>query len=162
MASETVAVRLPEKVLEELQRKATAQNKKVSELVRELIIKNLANEGNDNAASISSLTEQIKKLEERITAVLQSAQVAPPAEVEKEAEPATAAIQRQLELMHSGLGDLILKSAKASAEASFYARLSALYSNYIGDPEENGAKIAEMDQMCAELAKKYLTKPLQF
>jgi len=76
--------------------------------------------------------------------------------------PAPADIHQHLEFMHNALGELMLKAAKASVEASFYARLSALYSNYIGDPEANGAKIAAMDQKCAELAKKYLTTPLQF
>jgi predicted DNA-binding protein len=37
MASNTVAVRLPEEVLEELQRRASVQNKKISDVVRELI-----------------------------------------------------------------------------------------------------------------------------
>lgn len=37
MASNTVAVRLPEQVLEELQRLADLQNKKVSDIVRMLI-----------------------------------------------------------------------------------------------------------------------------
>jgi predicted DNA-binding protein len=41
MASGTVAVRLPDEVLEQLQKKAAAQNKKVSDLVRELIITGL-------------------------------------------------------------------------------------------------------------------------
>lgn len=41
MASGTVAVRLPDEVLEELQKRATAENKKVSDLVRELITSGL-------------------------------------------------------------------------------------------------------------------------
>ena len=41
MASATVAVRLPNEVLEELQKKAAAQNKKVSDYVRELIVSDL-------------------------------------------------------------------------------------------------------------------------
>lgn len=41
MASGTVAVRLPDEVLEELQKRATAENKKISDLVRELITSGL-------------------------------------------------------------------------------------------------------------------------
>lgn len=41
MASNTVAVRLPEDVLEQLQRKAEGENKKVSDVVRELIVTGL-------------------------------------------------------------------------------------------------------------------------
>jgi hypothetical protein len=45
MASTTVAVRLPNEVLEELQKKAAAQNKKVSDYVRELIVSDLHGKG---------------------------------------------------------------------------------------------------------------------
>ena len=41
MASNAVAVRLPEEVLEELQKRASLQNKKVSDIVRDLIISGL-------------------------------------------------------------------------------------------------------------------------
>lgn len=41
MASNTVAVRLPDEVIEELQKRATAENKKVSDLLRELITSGL-------------------------------------------------------------------------------------------------------------------------
>jgi hypothetical protein len=43
MASNTVAVRLPDEVLEELQKRAAAQQKKVSDVVRDLIISGLQN-----------------------------------------------------------------------------------------------------------------------
>ncbi|MBX9687380.1 MAG: hypothetical protein K2X27_11805 [Candidatus Obscuribacterales bacterium] len=45
MASGTVAVRLPNEVLEELQKRAAAENKKVSDLVRELIVSGMAHKG---------------------------------------------------------------------------------------------------------------------
>lgn len=45
MASATVAVRLPDEVLEELQKKAAARNKKVSDYVRELIVSDLRGKG---------------------------------------------------------------------------------------------------------------------
>ena len=60
MASATVAVRLPNEVLEELQKKAAAQNKKVSNYVRELIVsdlqgKGLTTNGDSNAKVIEYL-----------------------------------------------------------------------------------------------------------
>ncbi|HEY9680465.1 MAG TPA: hypothetical protein V6C86_02640 [Oculatellaceae cyanobacterium] len=60
MASNTVAVRLPEEVLEELQRRASVQNKKVSDVVRELIVAGLVN---DPAGSVlSAKMERLEKL----------------------------------------------------------------------------------------------------
>ena len=41
MAGNTVAVRLPDEVIEELQKRAAAQNKKVSDIVRDLIVSGL-------------------------------------------------------------------------------------------------------------------------
>jgi hypothetical protein len=61
MASNTVAVRLPDEVLEQLQKRATAENKKVSDLVRELIVSGLReqpkndDDGDDGAKVIEYL-----------------------------------------------------------------------------------------------------------
>jgi len=55
MASGTVAVRLPDEVLEQLQKRATAENKKVSDLVRELIISGLQQRENAPPAAIEHL-----------------------------------------------------------------------------------------------------------
>lgn len=65
MASGTVAVRLPDEVLEELQKKATAENKKVSDLVRELITVGLQQTGNDPA--IISRLDRLEALGDRAT-----------------------------------------------------------------------------------------------
>ncbi len=51
MASGTVAVRLPDEVLEELQKRAAAENKKVSDLVRELIVSGMARKGESASAA---------------------------------------------------------------------------------------------------------------
>lgn len=59
MASGTVAVRLPDEVLEELQKRAVAENKKVSDLVRELIISGLQQRENEPPAA----TEHMDRLE---------------------------------------------------------------------------------------------------
>lgn len=61
MASGTVAVRLPDEVLEELQKKAAAQNKKVSDLVRELIVSGLREQ--DRATPEESSAKVIEYLE---------------------------------------------------------------------------------------------------
>lgn len=48
MGSNTVAVRLPEEVLEELQRRAATQKKKVSDVVRDLIVSGLQSQPANN------------------------------------------------------------------------------------------------------------------
>lgn len=48
MASNTVAVRLPDELLEELQKRAAAQNKKVSDVVRDLIVNGLQSRPAEN------------------------------------------------------------------------------------------------------------------
>jgi hypothetical protein len=60
MASNTVAVRLPEEVLEELQRRASVQNKKVSDVVRELIIAGLVNDPASGA--LGAKMDRLEKL----------------------------------------------------------------------------------------------------
>lgn len=62
MASNTVAVRLPEEVLEELQRRASVQNKKISDVVRELIVSGLVNDPTSGA-----LSAKIARLEKLAT-----------------------------------------------------------------------------------------------
>lgn len=48
MASNTVAVRLPDEVLEELQKRAAEQNKKLSDVVRDLIVSGLQSHPTEN------------------------------------------------------------------------------------------------------------------
>lgn len=48
MANNTVAVRLPNEVLEELQRRAAVQKKKVSDVVRDLIVSGLQSQPADS------------------------------------------------------------------------------------------------------------------
>lgn len=58
MANNTVAVRLPDEVLEELQRRAAVQKKKVSDVVRDLIVSGLQSQpadGETNARVIEYL-----------------------------------------------------------------------------------------------------------
>lgn len=60
MASNTVAVRLPDEVLEELQKRAAAEKRKVSDVVRDLIVRGLNADGKPDANVIQAL----QKLEE--------------------------------------------------------------------------------------------------
>ncbi len=60
MASNTVAVRLPEEVLEELQRRASVQNKKISDVVRELIVSGLVNDPASGA--LAAKIDRLEKL----------------------------------------------------------------------------------------------------
>lgn len=48
MASNTVAVRLPDEVLEELQKRAAEQNRKLSDVVRDLIVRGLQSRPTEN------------------------------------------------------------------------------------------------------------------
>lgn len=60
MASGTVAVRLPDEVLEELQRRASVQNKKVSDVVRELIVAGLVSDPASGA--LNAKIDRLEKL----------------------------------------------------------------------------------------------------
>jgi plasmid stability protein len=60
MASNTVAVRLPDEVLEELQKRAAAEKKKVSDVVRDLIVSGLKADGKPDGG----VMEELQKLEE--------------------------------------------------------------------------------------------------
>lgn len=73
MASGTVAVRLPDEVLEELQKRAVAEKKKVSDLVRELITGGLQREGNTTLA-IADRLERLEALGDRATKAALKAQ----------------------------------------------------------------------------------------
>jgi len=67
MASGSVSVRLPEDVLAKLAHRANAENKKVSDVVRELIETGLTVQGK---AESSTVLERIDKLEGRLIAYL--------------------------------------------------------------------------------------------
>jgi len=60
MASGTVAVRLPDEVLEALQKRAAAENKKVSDLVRELIIAGLREQPRNEDGSSAKVVEYLE------------------------------------------------------------------------------------------------------
>lgn len=63
MASGTVAVRLPDEVIDELQKIAAAQNKKVSDVVKDLIASGLARQGKGDQDAIMDLSAKIETVE---------------------------------------------------------------------------------------------------
>lgn len=63
MASGTVAVRLPEEVIDELQKIAAAQNKKVSDVVKDLIASGLARQGKIDQGADIDLEGKMQTLE---------------------------------------------------------------------------------------------------
>lgn len=63
MASGTVAVRLPNEVIDELQKIAAAQNKKVSDIVKDLIASGLARQGKSDQGADIDLEGKMQALE---------------------------------------------------------------------------------------------------
>lgn len=88
-------------------------------------------------------------------------------EATREEEEATLTQYREHEDIHQHLdymltqliqvhGELLWKGATAAAEARYYARLAAMYTEGIGGP---GGRLAEVDQACKEEAKRFLKTP---
>jgi metal-responsive CopG/Arc/MetJ family transcriptional regulator len=141
MASGTVAVRLPDKVLEELQERATKENKKVSDLVRELIVSGLAKtQGKDQGAAGTEVMARLDKLDKRLGQVLEKK--------EKDEGPPILRTALGLDEMEKRLTTLLIKAVKAGAASQFYARagtletvdLVSIWSAQIGAPENTEAR----------------------
>ena len=119
MASGTVAVRLPDEVLEELQQRAAKENKKVSDLVRELIVSGLAKtKGKDQCAAGGEILARFDKLEKRLGQALEKK--------EKDDGPPILRTALGLEEMEGRLTKLLVKAVKAGAASQFYARAGTL------------------------------------
>jgi hypothetical protein len=145
MASSMVGTRLNEEVVEQLQKKADAEGKKVSDVVRELIISGLTQEKTkDQHAGVAGaggkLMERLDQLDERLERAL-----------EKKAKEEQAPILQTnlgLEEMEKRLTKLLIKSVKAGAGSQFYARagtletvdLVSIWSAQIGAPENTEAR----------------------
>lgn len=63
MVTGTVAVRLPEEVISELQKIAAAENRKVSDVVKDLIASGLARQGKGDQDAIMDLSAKIETVE---------------------------------------------------------------------------------------------------
>ena len=119
MASGTVAVRLPEEVLEKLQQRATSENKRVSDLVRELIVSGLTKtQEKDQGAAGGEILARFDELEKRLGQALKKK--------EKDEGPPILRTALGLEEMENRLTKLLVKAVKAGAASQFYARAGTL------------------------------------
>ncbi len=145
MASSMVGTRLSSEVIEQLQKKADAEGKKVSDVVRELVIGGLANEKHkdqDAGAGVagSELIKRLERLDKRLGQVLEKK--------EKEEGPPILRTALGLEEMEKRLTTLLTKAVKAGAASQFYARagtletvdLVSIWSAQIGAPENTEAR----------------------
>lgn len=114
-----MAVRLPDDLLEQLQKKAKAENKKVSDIVKELIVSGLVNKGNDQSSITNVLAEQMGRLEEHILAALQPAKDKTPPRILQAAEEL-----KQVKEQLAALERLTKKTAISAAKAQFLASMS--------------------------------------
>lgn len=119
MASSMIGTRLNSEVVEQLQKRAEAEGKKVSDVVRELIISGLAKgkEKNQGAAGTEVLA-RLDKLDERLSKALEKS------ETTKEQPLVRTALG--FHDMEKRLTQLLIKSVKAGAASQFYARAGAL------------------------------------
>jgi len=119
MASSMVGTRLNEEVVEQLQKRAAAEGKKVSDVVRELIISGLAKEKEKNqGAGAGEILTRLDKLEKRLGQALEKK--------EKEEGPPILRTALGLEEMEKRLTKLLTKAVKAGAASQFYARAGTL------------------------------------
>ncbi len=123
MASGTVAVRLPDEVLAELQERAEKEKKKVSDLVRELIVSGLAKNkerDQDAAAGVagSEVVARLDRLDKQLGQAL----------AKKETEEGAPILRTAIDLeeMEKRLTVLLTKAVKAGAASQFYAREGTL------------------------------------
>ena len=124
MTSGVVSVRLPEELFEKLTERANAENKKISDLVRELLESNLKPGG---SADNSAILERLNQLEEAITTLVSMAD-----------ENAMTRIDSVI----AKLDGHSKKSVQAAAEARYFARLAVMYgidiAHYVAQKTEIG------------------------
>lgn len=121
MASRTVAVRLAEEVLEQLQQRAAKEDKIVSELVRELILKGLAKrQGQVQGAAGGEVLARLEKLDKRLERVL--------GKYATDAEQPVAQTTSELEAMEARILSLLAALGKLTAQGRYYARAAAIAS----------------------------------
>jgi predicted CopG family antitoxin len=139
MASSSVSVRVSDEVLEELTKRANAENKKVSDLVRELIEAGLKPGGNtDN----SSVLARVDALEETIRALLGAEDASVMTRID--------AVNADFWQAHTALSSYLIKAIEAGAEARYFARLAAMYgldiAHYVAQKTEVGVTPNPLDK----------------
>lgn len=137
--SNAVSVRLPDALLERLTARATAEDKKVSDLVRELIANGLSETGNVQSTYI---VERIDKLEAEIKRLLGVEDANVMTRIDS--------VNADFWLANEALIGLINKSIQAGAEARYFAHLSAMYgidiAHFVAQKTESGATPKPQDK----------------
>ena len=153
MTSGVVSVRLPEELFEKLTERANAENKKISDLVRELLENSLKPGG---SADNSAILERLNELEDAITTLVSMADENAMTRIDS----VTAMLDAQSK-----------KSVQAAAEARYFARLAVMYgidiAHYVGqkteigvvpkppDKDEKDKQLSFHEKKCKEYAAGY-------
>jgi len=163
MASSSVSVRVSDEVLEELTKRANTENKKVSDLVRELIDAGLKPGGNaDNSAVLA----RVDKLEETIRTLLGAEDASVMTRID--------AVNADFWQANTALIGYLIKATEAGAEARYFARLAAMYgldiAHYVAqktevgitpkplDKDEKSKQVTFYENKCKEFAAGFLNR----
>ncbi len=163
MASSSVSVRVSDEVLEELTKRANEENKKVSDLVRELIDAGLKPGGK---ADDSAVMARVDKLEETIRMLLGAEDASVMTRID--------AVNADFWQAHTALSSYLIKAIEAGAEARYFARLAAMYgldiAHYVAqktevgvtptplDKDEKSKQNAFYEKKCKEFAAEYVSR----
>ena len=155
MATNTVAVRLPEDIIERLHQKAAKENKKLSDVMKDLILSGL----DESPKSLdAALLDRLDKLEALLSKRLEAG--------DSDMSERLDALRVQLmEELSTPLG----MSIGAALEARYFARLAAMFgmdiAHYVAqkiepgvtpkppDKDQQNKSIAFYEQKCAEFVR---------
>jgi len=131
MASQSVSFRLSDEMLEKLSERAKAENKKVSDLAREILEAGLRPGGN---ADNSAILERIQSLEETIKVLLGVEDASVMARID--------AVNADFWQANEALISYLTKAVQMGAEARYFARLASMYgmdvAHYVAQKTEIG------------------------
>jgi len=166
MASQSVSFRLSNEMLEKLSERAKAENKKVSDLAREILETGLTAGGN---ADNSAVLERIHSLEETIKGLLGVED----ASVMTRIDSVNADFWQANEMLLA----FLTKGVMIGAEARYFARLAAMYgmdvAHYVAqkteigvtpkppDKDEKSKQMGFYEKKCREYAKQILGEGAQ-
>lgn len=158
MASGSVSVRLSEEVLHKLSRRADAEKKKVSDVVRELIESGLKRGG---SADNSAVLQRIDKLEATIGMLLGAEDASVMTRLD--------AVNADFWQANTELVAYLVKAVETAAEARYFARLAAMYgidvAHFVAqktevgvtpklpDKNEKNKQVAFYERKCKEYAE---------
>lgn len=163
MASSSVSVRVSDEVLEELTKRASTENKKVSDLVRELIESGLKPGGK---ADDSAVMARVDKLEETIRTLLGVEDASVMTRID--------AVNADFWQANTVLSAYLRKAIEAGAEARYFAHLAAIYgldiAHYVAqktevgvtpkppDKDEKNKQMAFHEKKCKEYVTDFLNR----